>query len=138
MHYAASKAAVISITQSAALALAAYNINVNAVSPGVVQTPMWEQTDQDRGRLLGLAPGEAMAQVVETIPLKRAAQPEDIVGAVAFLCSPDAGLHHRADPQRRWRVRDGLADLSPSGYGASGTCAQCQTTTIQTVWASTL
>ena len=90
VHYAASKAAVISITQSAALALAPYNINVNAVSPGVVQTPMWEQIDQDRGRLLGLAPGEAMAQFVETIPLKRAAQPEDIVGAVAFLCSPDA------------------------------------------------
>ncbi|MGQ0551021.1 MAG: SDR family NAD(P)-dependent oxidoreductase [Armatimonadota bacterium] len=89
-HYAATKAAVISITQSAALALAPYNINVNAVSPSVVPTAMWEEIDRDRGRLLGLAPGESMAQFIETIPLKRAAQPEDIAGAVAFLCSPDA------------------------------------------------
>jgi NAD(P)-dependent dehydrogenase (short-subunit alcohol dehydrogenase family) len=89
-HYAASKAAVISITQSAALALAPFNINVNAVCPSLVPTGMWEQIDQDRGRLLGLAPGEAMASFIETIPLKRAATPEDIAGAVAFLCSSDA------------------------------------------------
>ncbi len=89
-HYAASKAAVISITQSAALALAPYNINVNAICPGVVSTPMWDQIDLDRGRLFGMRPGEAMAAFIETVPLKRAATPEDIAGAVAFLCSPDA------------------------------------------------
>ncbi len=89
-HYAASKAAVISITQSAALALAPYNINVNAICPGVVATPMWEQIDLDRGKLFGMKPGEAMAAFVEMIPLKRAATPEDIAGAVAFLCSSDA------------------------------------------------
>ncbi len=89
-HYAASKAAVISITQSAALALAPFNINVNAVCPSVVPTPMWQQIDQDRGGLLGLKPGEAMAAFIEAIPLKRAATPEDIAGAVAFLCSADA------------------------------------------------
>ncbi|MGH2405232.1 MAG: SDR family NAD(P)-dependent oxidoreductase [bacterium] len=90
VHYAASKAAVISITQSAALALAPYNINVNAIAPGVIATAMWEQIDRDRGRLFGLAPGESMAQFIETIPLKRAGQPEDVAGAVAFLCSSDA------------------------------------------------
>ncbi len=89
-HYAASKAAVISITQSAALALAPYNINVNAVCPGVVATPMWEQIDRERGRLFGLKAGEAMAAFVDTVPLKRAGTPEDIAAAVAFLCSPDA------------------------------------------------
>ncbi len=89
-HYAASKAAVISLTQSAALALAPYNINVNAVCPGIVPTPMWEQIDRDRGRLFGLRPGEAMASFIEMVPLRRAATPEDIAGAVAFLCSPDA------------------------------------------------
>ncbi len=89
-HYAASKAAVISLTQSAALALAPYNINVNAICPGVVPTPMWEQIDLDRARLLGLQPGEAMASFIDTIPLKRAGTPEDIAAAVAFFCSPDA------------------------------------------------
>jgi meso-butanediol dehydrogenase/(S,S)-butanediol dehydrogenase/diacetyl reductase len=89
-HYAASKAAVISITQSAALAFAPYNINVNAVCPGVVPTPMWQQIDADRARLLGLQPGEAMASFVDSIPLRRAGTPEDIAAAVAFFCSPDA------------------------------------------------
>jgi len=89
-HYAASKAAIISITQSAALALAPYRINVNAVCPGIVPTPMWDQIDRDRGQLFGAQPGEAMAAFIQTVPLKRAATPEDIGGAVAFFCSPDS------------------------------------------------
>jgi len=89
-HYSASKAAVISITQSAALALAPYNITVNAVCPGVVPTAMWKQIDEDRGKLFGTQPGEAMAAFINTIPLKRASTPEDIGGAVALLCSTDA------------------------------------------------
>jgi len=89
-HYAASKAATMSITQSAALALAPYNINVNAVSPSVVATPMWDQIDAERGQLFGSAPGEAMRAFINTIPLKRAGTPADIGGAIAFLCSSDA------------------------------------------------
>jgi len=88
--YASSKAAVISITQSCALAFAPYNINVNAVCPSVVATPMWEQIDRDRAAIFGLAPGEATKAYIETIPLKRAGTPEDMAGAVAFLCSSDA------------------------------------------------
>lgn len=89
-HYAASKAALISVTQSAALALAPYYINVNAVCPGIVPTPMWDQIDQDRAQLFGTQRGEAMAAFIESIPLKRASTAEDVAGAVAFLCSPDA------------------------------------------------
>ena len=74
-HYAASKAAIISLTQSAALALAPYRINVNAVCPGIVPTPMWQQIDKDRGKLFGAKPGEAMAAFINTVPLKRAATP---------------------------------------------------------------
>jgi NAD(P)-dependent dehydrogenase (short-subunit alcohol dehydrogenase family) len=88
--YAASKAAIISITQSAALAFAAYNINVNAVCPGIIPTPMWEQIDQDRGRISGLAAGESIKAFIEQTPLKRAGSVEDVAGVVAFLCSPDS------------------------------------------------
>jgi NAD(P)-dependent dehydrogenase (short-subunit alcohol dehydrogenase family) len=90
MAYAASKAAIISVTQSAALAFSSYGINVNAVCPGVIPTPMWEQIDRDRGRIAGVRPGEAMKAFIEKVPLRRAGRPEDVAGAVAFLCSPDA------------------------------------------------
>jgi len=90
MAYAASKAAIISVTQSAALAFSPYNINVNAVCPGVVPTPMWDQIDRDRSRLMGAQPGEAIKAFIEKVPLLRAGTPEDVAGAVAFLCSPDA------------------------------------------------
>ena len=89
-HYAAAKAAVISITRSSALGLARYNINVNAVAPGVAPTLMWEQIDRERGQIFGSKPGEAFANFVETIPLKRPAMPDDVAAAVAFLCSPDS------------------------------------------------
>ena len=67
-HYAASKAAIINITQSAALALAPYRINVNAICPGIVPTPLWEKIDRDRGDLFGAEPGEAMAAFMERRP----------------------------------------------------------------------
>lgn len=89
-HYAATKAAIISVTQSAALALAPYRINVNAVCPGIVPTPMWDSIDKDRANLFGARPGEAMSAFINQVPLKRAATPEDLAGAVTFLCSPDA------------------------------------------------
>jgi meso-butanediol dehydrogenase/(S,S)-butanediol dehydrogenase/diacetyl reductase len=90
MAYAASKAAIISVTQSAALAFSSYNINVNAVCPGVIPTPMWDQIDRDRSRLMGAQPGEALKAFVEKVPLQRAGTPEDVAAAVAFLCSSDA------------------------------------------------
>jgi meso-butanediol dehydrogenase / (S,S)-butanediol dehydrogenase / diacetyl reductase len=89
-HYAATKAGIISLTQSTALALAPYRINANAVCPGIVPTPMWQQIDEERGRLFGAQPGEAMAAFINTVPLKRAATADDIAAAVAFFCSADA------------------------------------------------
>ncbi|MEW6356049.1 MAG: glucose 1-dehydrogenase [Planctomycetota bacterium] len=90
VHYAASKAAVISITQSAALAFAPYNINVNAVAPGVIPTAMWEQNERERSKIFGTPQGKSMQEFIERIPLKRPGTPEDVAGAVVFLCSSDA------------------------------------------------
>ena len=89
-HYAASKAAIISVTQSAALAFASYNINVNAIAPSVVPTPMWKQVDRDRSRLAGAEPGSATQSFLDRIPLLRTGTPEDMASAIAFLCSSDS------------------------------------------------
>jgi NAD(P)-dependent dehydrogenase (short-subunit alcohol dehydrogenase family) len=89
--YSATKWGVISITQSAAQYLAPYNINVNAICPGLVPTPMWDNIDRVQGvQRHGLHPGEWMRKTIESIPLKRAATPDDIAAAVSFLCSEDA------------------------------------------------
>ncbi|GAB4533008.1 MAG: SDR family NAD(P)-dependent oxidoreductase [Anaerolineae bacterium] len=88
-HYAAAKAGVISLTQSAALTLAPYGIRVNAVCPGIVDTPLTRQIHQARGRRAGISPEESLARKVARIPLGRIETPEDVAGVVAFLVSPD-------------------------------------------------
>jgi D-sorbitol dehydrogenase (acceptor) len=90
LAYCASKAAVISITQSTALALAPHQINVNAVAPGIVDTPFWDEVDRQFARLMDLPVGEPKRRAVASIPLGRIEQPEDVAGVVAFLCSADA------------------------------------------------
>lgn len=89
-HYCASKAAVISYTQSAALALAKDRINVNGIAPGVVDTPMWDKVDSLFARYENLAPGEKKRQVGAAVPLGRMGASEDFVGAAVFLASKDS------------------------------------------------
>jgi D-sorbitol dehydrogenase (acceptor) len=88
--YCASKAAVISLTQSMGLALIEHGINVNGIAPGVVDTPMWDQVDALFARYEGLQPGEKKRQVGAAVPYGRMGTPEDIVGAAVFLASADA------------------------------------------------
>ncbi len=88
--YAAAKAGVISLTRSAALALAPYNITVNAVCPGIVDTPITRRIHEARAQALGITPEESLARMIARIPLGRIETPDDVAGAVAFLCSPDA------------------------------------------------
>ncbi len=78
-NYAASKAGIIGLTKSVAKELAARNITVNAIAPGMIETDM---TD-----VLSDKVKEAM---LSTIPAKRAGKPEDIANAVAFLASKEA------------------------------------------------
>lgn len=86
-HYCATKAAVISYTQSAALALAPHKIRVNAISPGVIDTPMWKTVDGLFAKFEGKAPGQKKREVGEAVPLGYMGAPEDVARAAVFLAS---------------------------------------------------
>jgi NAD(P)-dependent dehydrogenase (short-subunit alcohol dehydrogenase family) len=89
--YAATKAGVITITKTLARALAPRGITVNAVAPGLIDTPFNQILDQKIGvEKLGLKPGEMLAKRAAEIPLGRIGKPEEVAGVVAFLVSPDA------------------------------------------------
>ena len=89
-HYCATKAAVVSYTQSAALAMAPYGIRVNAIAPGVIDTPMWQQVDALFARYEGLQPGEKKAAVGKAVPLGYMGRPGQVAGAAVFLASDEA------------------------------------------------
>src|SRR5262249_36555607 len=88
--YCASKAAVISITQSAGLPLIKHCINVNGIAPRAVDTPMWDHVDSLFAKYEGLPIGEKKKQVGLAVPYGRMGKPDDMVGAAAFLASNDA------------------------------------------------
>jgi meso-butanediol dehydrogenase/(S,S)-butanediol dehydrogenase/diacetyl reductase len=88
--YSASKAGVISLTRSAAQALAPDRITSNCVCPGAVDTAMWEQLDRELGALQGLPPREAWKRRTAGIPLGRPETADDVAGVVAFLAGPDS------------------------------------------------
>ena len=90
-HYCASKAAVISYTQSAALAMAPHGIRVNGISPGVIDTPMWKDVDAQFAKAEGLQIGEKKKAVGLAVPLGRMGDPEDVARAAVFLASAEAG-----------------------------------------------
>jgi len=69
---------------------AVHGILVNAVCPGIVDTPMWDQIDQAVAERQDVPIGSVKAQMVATIPLGRIEQPEDVANMVAFLVSADA------------------------------------------------
>ena len=86
-HYCATKAAVISYTQSAALALAEYKIRVNAISPGVVDTPMWRSVDALFAKFENKPLGQKKREVGEAVPLGYMGQPHEIARVAVFLAS---------------------------------------------------
>ncbi|KFF48891.1 sorbitol dehydrogenase [Gammaproteobacteria bacterium MFB021] len=88
--YCATKAAVISLTQSCGLDLIKHGIHVNGIAPGVVDTPMWDEVDALFARYEGRPPGEKKRLVGEAVPYGRMGRPEDHVGAAVFLASADS------------------------------------------------
>lgn len=88
--YCATKAAVISMTQSCALELIKHGINVNAIAPGVIDTPMWDVVDALFAKYENRPIGEKKRLVGKAVPFGRMGVPEDVTGAAVFLASPDA------------------------------------------------
>ena len=88
--YCATKAAVISLTQSAGLNLIGYGINVNAISPGVVDGEHWDGVDAFFARYENKAPGQKKKEVGEAVPFGRMGVADDLTGMAVFLASSEA------------------------------------------------
>jgi NAD(P)-dependent dehydrogenase (short-subunit alcohol dehydrogenase family) len=87
--YAASKAAVINLTQQTARALAAKNVRVNAVCPGLIDTAFNWQLEEEVGvKRLGKAYGDFLKERIAAVPMGRIGTPDDVANVVAFLASP--------------------------------------------------
>jgi 3-oxoacyl-[acyl-carrier protein] reductase len=85
-NYSTAKAGLQGMTKTFAIELGPYNVNVNCVAPGFIATDMTKQTAERMG-----VPFEQFMQAVsEQVPLRRAGQPEDVAGTIAYLCSEDA------------------------------------------------
>lgn len=88
--YCATKAAMISFTQSAGLDLIRHRINVNAIAPGVVDGEHWEGVDAKFAKAEGLAPGEKKRAVGAAVPYGRMGTAQDLVGMAIFLASAES------------------------------------------------
>jgi meso-butanediol dehydrogenase/(S,S)-butanediol dehydrogenase/diacetyl reductase len=92
LAYASSKSALINLSQGLAIQLAPYEITVNCVCPGLINTPIWYRGDKS----LDLPQGSTLKMVVDTsiesraLKIMRVGEPEEIAAAVAFLASTDA------------------------------------------------
>ena len=88
--YCASKAAVISLTQSAGLNLIRHGINVNAIAPGVVEGEHWDGVDAFFARYEGKPPGRKKQEVGAAVPFGRMGRAEDLTGMAVFLATDEA------------------------------------------------
>jgi galactitol 2-dehydrogenase len=88
--YCSTKAAVISMTQSAGLNLIKHGINVNAIAPGVVDGDHWVHVDAMFAKLEGKKPGQKKAEVAAGVPAGRFATPDDLTGMAIFLASSES------------------------------------------------
>jgi len=88
--YCSTKAAVISITQSAGLDLIKHGINVNAIAPGVVDGEHWDGVDALFAKYENLPIGEKKRQVGKAVPYGRMGTPADLTGMAIFLATPEA------------------------------------------------
>jgi D-sorbitol dehydrogenase (acceptor) len=88
--YCATKAAIISMTQSAGMDLIQHGINVNAISPGVVDGEHWDGVDAFFAKYENKAPGQKKKEVGQAVPFGRMGTAEDLTGMAVFLASSEA------------------------------------------------
>ena len=88
--YCATKAAIISLTQSVAMNLIEHGINVNAISPGVVDGEHWDGVDSFFAKYENKQPGQKKKEVGAAVPFGRMGRPEDLTGMAIFLASKEA------------------------------------------------
>ena len=88
--YAASKHAVVGLTRQMGMELSDHQILVNCICAGIVDTPMWDLIDREIAKLEGEPVGSVKQRAVNSIPLGRIQQPEDVANMVAFIASSDA------------------------------------------------
>jgi len=89
--YASSKTAVLSITRSFAYAFAPSGVRVNAICPGIIDTPMQDKVLADVAAKRGMTVQELAMARNRTVPLGRSASAEECAGAIVFLLSDEAG-----------------------------------------------
>lgn len=89
--YASSKAAVLSVTRSFAYAFAPNGVRVNAICPGIIDTPMQDRVLADVAAKRGITVEELSTARNKTVPLGRAASADECAGAIWFLLSDEAG-----------------------------------------------
>jgi 3-oxoacyl-[acyl-carrier protein] reductase len=85
-NYSAAKAGLQGMTKTLAIELGPFDVNVNCVAPGFIETAMTQQTAER----IGVPFEQFMAAVAEQVPLRRVGRPDDVAGTIAFLCSEDA------------------------------------------------
>jgi 3-oxoacyl-[acyl-carrier protein] reductase len=88
--YSASKWAVRGITRTVALEVGKFNINVNVVCPGIVETPRMEKLCEEKARVRGWTYEQVYEEYVQDMALKRVTTPQDVANAVLFMCSEES------------------------------------------------
>ncbi|WP_377296947.1 SDR family NAD(P)-dependent oxidoreductase [Rhizobium sp. SGZ-381] len=89
-HYCASKAAIVSLTQSLAIELARHDIRVNCYTPGHIETPFWKDIAEGFSRLTGQTADDVIEGFRRTVPAGRFGKPSDVAAAVSWLATSDA------------------------------------------------
>ncbi|MBS1727494.1 MAG: SDR family oxidoreductase [Armatimonadetes bacterium] len=92
LDYGASKAAVISMTRSAAASLGPHGIRVNAIAPGVIDTPLTQSIAKQRSEIRGVPPEETLRPVLDSLPLRRMGTADEVANVALFLASDESAF----------------------------------------------